>query len=240
MAFLYQRLAARRRRFTYRFVFIPETIGAVAYLARHGEHLRRHVVAGYTILGLGMPGYVSYKRSRRGDSPADQMAEHVLRNRGLAHKVVDFHPLEGDERQYCSPGFNLPVGSIRRREPGQFPQYHTSLDDKSLVSFDALAESIDIIDEILQGLEADERFISECPYGEPMLGKRGLYRSLGSQKVTEEDTRRVFYLLNYADGRHSLREIADKMGCRVLDLVPISERLVGAGLIRRAKEDETL
>jgi aminopeptidase-like protein len=167
---------------------------------------------------------------------ADLMAEHVLRRRKVDHVITEFHPLESDERQYCSPGFNLPVGSIRRSVPGLFVEYHTSLDTKAIVSFETMAETLDIIDEILRAMEAEGVYVSKTPYGEPQLGKRGLYHSLGSRKTQDEEIRRILFVLNYADGKHSLRAIADKAGCGILDLLPIAEKLCAHGLIEAVGE----
>ena len=235
-AYLYQRIAARRRRFTYRFVFVPETIGAIAYLSRFGEHLKRTVRAGYTLLCLGMTGAVNYKRSRRGDSIADTMVEHILRRRRVEHEIVDFQPWGSDERQYCSPGFNLPVGSFRRREPAHFAEYHTSLDNKGIICFETIADNVDLIDEVLRGIEAEERYVSRVLHGEPWLSKRGLAQSLGSQKSGDEEMRRMLHVLNFADGEHTLRMVADRLGCSIHDLVPTAERLLEHGLIRRLGE----
>jgi aminopeptidase-like protein len=219
-AFLYRELAKlEHRRLTYRFVFLPETIGAITYLHLKGEHLKKHLVAGYVITCIGDAGDFTYKRSRQSSinptlALVDRTAEHVLKYSKQPHKVIDFSPLGSDERQYCSPGFNLPVGSLMRSQYGTYSEYHTSLDNKDFVSFEAMAESVQMYFSVLKTLEANRTYKNLFPYGEPQLGKRGLYETLGRNTIPELSSA-VFWLLNYADGEHDLLWIAEKSGYSV-------------------------
>jgi aminopeptidase-like protein len=212
MAFLYKKLAAlEKRRLTYRFVFLPETIGAIAYLHLRGEHLKKNLIAGYVVTCIGDAGAFTYKRSRQHSSLSDRVAEHVLKHLDKPSKIIDFSPLGSDERQYCSPGFNLPMGSLMRSMYGTFPEYHTSLDNREFVSFEAMAESVEVYFKMMIALEHNVIYKSLFPYGEPQLGKRGLYETLGRNTIPELASA-VFWLLNYADGEHDLLSIAEKSG----------------------------
>ena len=158
-AFLARHLASQpNRRLTYRFVFVPETIGSIAYLAQFGDHLKDRVVAGYVLSCMGDPGAFTYKRSRRAGSLADRVAEMTLRESGSAHSVLDFWPGGSDERQYCSPGFDLPVGVMTRTIYTRYPEYHTSLDNRSFISFEALKESIEMMMSACDNLETDRSY----------------------------------------------------------------------------------
>lgn len=230
VGFLMRRLAARtRRRLTYRFVFLPETIGSITYLWLRGEDLKRQCVGGFVVTCCGDPGPFTYKSSRRGRTATDRIAARVL-NR-LApdrHGVIPFLPDEAsDERIYNSPGFDLPIGSLMRTMYGRYPQYHTSLDDKSVLSFPALQETVDALEAMVDGFEERRMFqLTAAP--EPQLGRRGLYPSTpGSWPQVS----RQYWLLHYADGEHDLVDIAEMSGHSLRDLEATAEVLVGAGLI---------
>jgi aminopeptidase-like protein len=216
-AFLYKELAKlESRRLTYRFIFLPETIGAITYLHLRGEYLKQHLIAGYVITCIGDTGDFTYKRSRQSNlistlALVDRAAEHVLKHSKKSHKILDFSPLGSDERQYCSPGFNLPVGSLMRSMYGTYPEYHTSLDNKSLISFEAMAEAVGMYLSVMKVLELNRTYKNLFPHGEPQLGKRGLYETLGRNTIPELSSA-VFWLLNYADGEHDLLWIAEKSG----------------------------
>ncbi|HVW19096.1 MAG TPA: DUF4910 domain-containing protein [Solirubrobacteraceae bacterium] len=225
-AFLHRRLAAlERRRLTYRFVFCPETIGAIAYLAREGERLRERVVAGYQVTCCGDDAPFTLKRSRRGDSLADRVALRALAGIGVAPRVVDFFPGGSDERQWCSPGYDLPVASLMRSMYGTYPEYHTSLDDKSFVSFAALRETIDAYHAIALALEHDVTYRSLVPYGEPQLGRRGLYATLGARHAGGAASA-LRWVLNLADGEHSAQDVAERSGHALADV----EEAIGVAL----------
>lgn len=223
------------RRYTYRFVFTPETLGTLAYLARQGEHLRRHLIAGYVVTCVGDPGPYTFKRSRRGDTIADRAGEHALRHYAPRRSttVHDYSPIGSDERQYCSPGFDLPVASLTRSMYVSYPEYHTSLDDLDFVTADALADSLRAYLRILQVLERDGRYRNLSPYGEPQLGRRGLYPTLGSQKDTNTDQQiaALLWVLSYADGRNTLLDIAERADLPLPMLASAADQLLAAGLL---------
>ena len=231
LAFLYKRLAQiKNRRLSYRFVLLPETIGAIAYLNMRGEHLKEKLTAGYVVTCIGDAGNFTYKRSRQHNSLADKAALHVLATKNA--KVINFSPLGSDERQYCSPAFNLPIGSLMRTMYGEFPEYHTSLDNKEFISFTALQESIDVYFDMLRSLDKNQKYISLYPHGEPRLDKRGLYESIGHSSVPELSTK-VLWLLNYSDGEHDLLDIANLSGYSVNELHEIALICLKAKLIKK-------
>jgi aminopeptidase-like protein len=234
LALLWERLAALpRRRYTYRFVIGPETIGAVAYLSVRGDHLRRTLRAGWVVTCVGDAAPFTYKRSRRGDSLADRAATLVLRD--LApHTVVGFDPADGtDERQYGSPGFDLPVGSLMRTPYGRYPEYHTSLDNGDLIDFEAMLEVVEVYAQIVAALEANDVWRNRSPLGEPQLGRRGIYPGLGGGPAPAGHQRAMMWLLNLADGTHDLLDIADRSGLPVHVLADVARTLQGAGLLAR-------
>lgn len=234
-AFLYRRLAAiERRRLTYRFVWLPETIGSLAYLARYGEHFRRRLVAGYVASCVGDRGPLTYKRSRRGDSAADRAALYALtRLAGDSLRVLDFDPSGSDERQYCSPGFDLPVGVIARSIYGAYREYHTSLDNRDFISFDSLIESVDAYLAVLGALDANATYRRTAPCGEPQLGRYGLYPTLGGPTVRDESLAALRWLLNLADGSHDLLSMAERSRVSLAALADAAQRCLAAGLIER-------
>jgi aminopeptidase-like protein len=232
-ALLARELRGRDLRHTYRFVFVPETIGAIAYLSRFGEDRRRDLVAGWVITCAGDAGPLTYKRSRRGDALADRVTEHVLATSGLEHRVVDFFPSGSDERQYCSPGFDLPVGSLMRTMYGTYPEYHTSLDDLSFITPEGLGETFSAYLTIVESLESIATFRTLVAHGEPQLGKRGLYPSLGSQKDTAEQVMDMMWILNGSDGATDLLAIAERAGRPVARLRALADRLAETDLLER-------
>lgn len=234
-AFLYRRLAAlKRRRLTYRFVFLPETIGSLAYLNMRGEHLREHLVAGYVVTCAGDSGPYTYKRSRIGDSVADLAAVHVLcSNAAIEKTVLDFFPDRGsDERQYCSPGFNLPVGSLMRTMYGQYPQYHTSLDNRDFISFEAMCETINLYYQIMLVLEMNITYRNLMPFGEPQLGRRGLMPTVASRGGPQE-TAAIRWLLNFSDGENDLLSISARSGLGMGLLHLAAQKCLEAHLLER-------
>jgi aminopeptidase-like protein len=234
-AFLHRRIAAwRERRLTYRFVFLPETIGAIAYLKMRGGELREKLLAGYVVTCVGLDAPFTYKRSRRGDSLADRAASHVLRHSGIDYEFRDYVPRGSDERQYCSPGFNLPVGSLMRGVYAEYPQYHTSLDNKSLISFAALQRSIDTYEEMCRALDCNVTFRNLFPYGEPQLGRRGLYPTLGAVDESRS-ANALMWLLNLADGSHDILAMADRSGLPVEQLWQVAMVAEKQGLLERCR-----
>lgn len=237
-ATLYRRLAAwPERRLTYRFVFAPETIGTIAYLALRGDHLREHLIAGYVATCCGLDTHFTYKRSRRGDSLADRAALHAMKALDAECRVHDFAPTGSDERQYCSPGFNLPVGSLIRGAYGEYPEYHTSLDNKSLIDFAALHGTIDAYEAICRTIDRNVTFENLLPFGEPQLGRRGLYPTLGAPDQATR-VQALMWVLNLSDGEHDLLSVAERSGLAVDQLWPAALAAEKAGILRRLYVDE--
>ena len=223
-------------KYTYRFLYMPETIGALLYLSLHGDHLKDKVDAGYVVTCTGHGEAFTYKRSKRGDTLADKAALHVLKSAGKPYRVIDWNPFGSDERQYCSDAFRLPVGSLMRTMYGEYPEYHTSLDNRSLISWQALQESIDMYLAIIETLEANETYVSTHIHGEPKLDKRGLYPYTSGTRTQQEKLRilQTTNLIAFSDGTHDLMDIADKLGLAARDMRETAELLVKHGLLRRA------
>jgi aminopeptidase-like protein len=199
-------------RYTYRFVFIPGTIGAITWLALNEQHVPR-IKHGLVLACLGDRGKPNYKRSRKGDAEIDRAVEHVFRHSKHESASEDFSPFGYDERQYCSPGFNLPVGVLSRTPHGRFPEYHTSADNLDLVDPAALADSLTTCLGIVEILEGNVVFLNQNPKCEPQLGRRGLYASMGGHS-DDGRTREaaLLWVLNLSDGCHSLLDIAERSG----------------------------
>lgn len=238
---LYRRIVRwPRRRFTYRFVLHPETIGSLCFLHRWGAHLQRHLVAGLVLTCLGGPvRRLSYKQSRRGDTLLDQL----VTSRGAEFEVRPFDATGGsDERQHCSPGFNLPVGQFGRTLYGQYAGYHTSLDTKAFMGIDQLVASAATLESLLRDLELAAEFENLAPFGEPQLGRRGLYPTMNAAQTRTAsadgvaDSRwflnNLLTVLNASDGEQSMLAIAERAGVPLSALRPVVERLETEGLLR--------
>ena len=221
-----------RPRYSYRFLFIPGTIGSITWLARNEGHLGR-VRHGLVLSGVGDPGGFTYKRSRRGDTEIDRAVAHVLGRSGRDHQLVDFSPYGYDERQYCSPGFNLPVGRLGRTPFATYPQYHTSADDLDFVGPAQLQESLEVCQEIVEVLEGNRRYLNLFPKGEPQLGRRGLYGSIGGRSDAEERQMAMLWVLNLSDGDHSLLDVAERAGLPFAQVADVAAVLEEAGLLSR-------
>jgi len=235
MAFLFDKLSKLpRRRYTYRFVIVPETIGAICYLTKRGKHLKQKMVAGYQMTCLGDNGCFTYKYSRDSNTLADRAVLIVLKDHEK-YKTYPFNPGDGtDERQYCSPGFNLPVGSLMRTPYAKYEEYHTSLDNKDFISFDAIERSIDTYFQVIKTLEYNITWLRTMPYCEPQLGKRGLYPSVSSEFRLEDLLEARMWILNLADGKYDLIEIAEKSNFSIELLIENANILFNAGLIKPA------
>jgi aminopeptidase-like protein len=206
---LARELSRRKTRLSYRFVFVPATIGSIAWLATNESTLGR-IKHGLVISNVGDAGAPTYKRSRRGDSVVDRAVNHVLKQSGSPFNLLDFFPYGYDERQYCSPGFDLPVGLFQRSQFGTFPEYHTSADNLDFIRPQHLAASFRWIVQALEILESDRRLVNLFPKGEPQLGRRGLYSAFGSGKEAMTRNMAMLWTLNLSDGRHSLLDIAER------------------------------
>ena len=208
---LAKELASRPRRYSYRFVFVPGTIGSITWLARNEAAVSR-IRHGLVLTCVGDPGHITYKRSRRGDADIDRAVSHVLASSGEPHRIKDFFPYGYDERQYCSPGFDLPVGCLMRTPHGEFPEYHTSADNLDLVRPEHLADSLATCLSVFETLEGDRTYVNLSPKGEPQLGRRGLYQAIGGEPDRQEAQMAMLWVLNQSDGGHSLLDIAARAG----------------------------
>jgi len=232
-AMLCKRLAELpKRRFTYRFAFLVETIGSIAYLERNQELFKEKLHAGYVITCTGNDTPFRYKRSAIGDSAADVAAELTLNSKfGTNHRIDDFDPLGSDERQYCSPGFNLPVGSFMRTKYGEYAEYHTSKDNKDFISFEGMAEAADTYFDVCQTHEMNRIYENTIKYCEPQLGPRGLYPTLGT-RTNIESIEAISWFLNLADGKRDLIEISQKSGVSLEELYAVAEKCVKAEIAK--------
>lgn len=230
-AFLAHTLAQRpHRRYSYRFLFIPATIGAITWLAGN-EAATTRIRHGLVLSCLGDPGAFTYKRSRRGDAEIDRAASSVLRDASAL--IEDFSPYGYDERQFCSPGFNLAMGCLMRTGWGRYPEYHSSADNLQFVTPQALAESLETCVTIIDVLERNVRYHSTNPRCEPALGRRGLYRTTGGAGIGTE-TMALLWVLNFSDGEHSLLDITERSGLAFAAIATAADTLSRHGLLVRA------
>ncbi|HZQ18233.1 MAG TPA: DUF4910 domain-containing protein [Terriglobales bacterium] len=226
---LAEMLSRRELRYSYRFLFIPGTIGAITWLAKNRDHVL-HIRHGLVLTGIGDSGSFHYKKTRRGNTEIDQVAAHILRHYSESAELLDFSPYGYDERQYCSPGFNLPVGCLMRSVWGTFPEYHTSADNLDFIKPEQLAESLRLCIGIVEALENNRRYRNLQPYCEPQLGKRNLYRATGGETIGTEINARL-WVLNLSDGEHSLLDIADRSGLPFATISEAAEVLRSSGLL---------
>ena len=212
---------------------MPGTIGAITWLATH-ESKVKNIKHGLVLSLLGDAGRFTYKKSRQGSTEIDKAAEHVLKTRNPSNNVIDFVPYGYDERQYCSPGFDLAVGCLSRTPYGQFPQYHTSADDLSFIRPEHLGESVATALEIVNLLEANRKFINLSPKCEPQLGKRGLY-SRGDDNNSKEFQLALLWTLNLSDGKHSVLDIAERSKIPFKHIQEAADRLLECNLLEEAQ-----
>ena len=224
-AFLAKHISNQQLRYSYRFLFIPGTIGAITWLARNRDSVA-WIKHGLVLTGVGDRGRITYKKSRRGNAEIDRAASQVLRQSADNYSIEDFSPYGYDERQYCSPGFNLPVGRFSRTPYARYPEYHTSADNLDFVSTRSLGETFERLKSILRVLEGNKTYINLMPYCEPQLGKRGLYNQISPNQMA------MLWVLNYSDGRHSLLDIAEGSTISFQSIREAADLLHQAGLLQ--------
>jgi aminopeptidase-like protein len=209
--FLAKHLCEVQLRYSYRFLFLPGTIGAITWLSRNEDHVNA-IQHGLVLTCVGDRGHVTYKKSRRGNAEIDRAVAHVLKHSRRRHDIEDFSPYGYDERQYCSPGFNLPVGCLMRTPHGKFPEYHSSADNLELMDPASLAHSLGTCLSIFYVLENNRCYCNQNPKCEPQLGRRGLYRAMGGNRDEKLQEIALLWVLNQSDGEHSLLDIAERSG----------------------------
>lgn len=215
--------------YTYRFLFMPGTIGAITWLSRNAERIDK-VKHGLVLACAGDSGRLTYKKSRRGDAEIDRVLQYVLRER--EHKIVEFSPYGYDERQFCSPGFNLGVGSLSRTPYASYPEYHTSGDNPDFVLPSAMEDTLAACREAFSVLDRDRRYVNLSPYCEPQLGKRGLYGSIGGRSDAKQAQLAMLWVLNLSDGDHSLLDIAQRSELPFHAVADAADALRAAGLVK--------
>jgi aminopeptidase-like protein len=233
---LAMRQARLPRRLSYRFLFIPAMIGAITWLARNESQLGR-IRHGLVLTCIGDTGPFHFKQSRSG-APIDHAVAHILRHSGHPYEIVPFNPYGYDERQFCSPAFDLPMGCLMRSVHGTFPQYHTSADNPGFVKFQALNQSYEVVATLLDLLDANRTYARTDGRGEPQLGRRGLYRAIAGQKEAGGASQMdLLWLLNLADGKHSLLEMAERAGIPFGRIQKAARLALDAELIREVARD---
>jgi aminopeptidase-like protein len=230
LVMLARELRSIRTRLSYRFLFIPGTIGSIAWLATNAAHLVR-IKHGLVVSCVGDAGGPTYKKSRRGNALIDRAMVHVLRRATSTPNVLEFFPYGYDERQFCSPGFDLPVGLFQRSQFSTFPEYHTSADNLQFIKPQHLAASLDWVAHALSILEEDRRLLNLCPKGEPQLGRRGLYGAVGGGKNEWQLNLAMLWVLNQSDGRNTLLDIAERSGIDFETIARVAAVLEQHGLL---------
>lgn len=229
-AFLYNRIAAwPKRRLTYRFLFGPETIGAICYLAMRGEELKQKLETGYVVSCVGDGGAYRLKRSKRHTTVAERAAIYALDQNRVDYRVISFNPSGSDEKQYCSIGYNLPFTVLTRTAFGEYPEYHTSDDNKSLMNFQAMSESLDVFEHIAKIVDSNFTVINRITHGEPQMSKySNLYTSISGAQANEQ-LMALKWLIHYADGEHDLLRIAELSGIGIEVLRGMVRKLLETG-----------
>jgi aminopeptidase-like protein len=233
-AFIYDQLKDKDLYCTYRFVFVPETIGSICYLSLNGEQLKKNLIAGFVLTCIGDEGNFTYKKSRIGNALPDRAVDVILKQTEKEFSILNYSPIGSEERQYCSPGFNLPVGSLMRTMYGVYPEYHTSADNKCFISFDAMENSVKKYIEVVDLIEHNKIYINQFPNCEPQLGKRGLYPALGSQKEKAIELEAMMWILNLADGEHDLIDIIELSNINYKIIMDTAIKLKKEGILKQA------
>lgn len=222
---------ATPRRHSVRLLFIPGTIGSITWLERNRKTIKR-IKGGLVLAGAGDRAPATYKRSRRNSSRMDLVMSRLVEDRDGS--VIDYYPYGYDERQFCSPGFDLPVGRLSRSMHGTYPEYHTSADDLEFVDDDTLADTVDLVMAAVEAIDSEPRYINTRPHGEPQLGRRGLYTAVGGAVNSKSTEMGLLWMLAYSDGEHSVVDVARMSGVPIEDLEAAAAALVDADLLRSA------
>ena len=223
-------LSGQQLRFSYRFLFIPGTIGSITWLALNEEKVC-NIKNGLVVTCVGDGGSFSYKKSRQADAEIDRAVLHVLKHFRKGFRETDFYPYGYDERQYCSPGFNLAVGSLSRSSHGQYPEYHTSADNLELVKPRYLQEALQTYIDVINVIENNRTYLNLNPKCEPQLGKRGLYSKVGAPSAARVREMALLWVLNLSDGQQDLLSIADRSGELFADIKLAADALSSSGLL---------
>lgn len=231
--FLAKYLYQTSSRYTYRFLFLPATIGPIAWLATNESKISK-IRHGLVAANLGDPGRFTYKKSRQGNAEIDRAVINILNNSGFDHEIINFSPYGYDERQYCSPGFNLPVGCLMRSPHGSYPEYHSSDDNLDFVNPQYLADSFSIYSSIMYVLEKNKVYVNQNPKCEPQLGKRGLYDAIGADSHRKAKQLAMLWVLNLSDGEHSLLDISNRSEIAFSMIKDAADTLAEYGLLKEA------
>jgi aminopeptidase-like protein len=231
ITFLAKHLENIKTKLSYRFLFIPETIGAITWLSKNEQNLHK-IKHGLVATCLGDSGSSTYKKTRDGNNEIDKIAKYVLENSKQDYTIIDFFPLGSDERQFSSPKFNLPIGSLIRTLYGKFPEYHTSDDNLNFVKAENLEDTFSKYSQIIYIIENNVKYLNLNPKCEPQLSKRGLYRQLGSQKISGQSQLAMFWILNQSDGENSLLDISIKSKLDFSTIKQIADKLVDHNLLK--------
>lgn len=229
---LSRKLAEMKLNYSYRFLFLPATIGAITWLSRNEGNLDR-IEHGLVLCLLGDNETFHYKKSRRGDAPIDRIAQRVLKESGQDFETMEFYPYGYDERQFCSPAFNLPVGRLCRSVHGEFPEYHSSGDNPGFVSETSLRQSLELLEQIVDQIESAEKYINLKPECEPQLGRRGLFKAIGGQAETKDFQMALLWMLNLSDGNWSVEDVAERSGLDPILLKRAADRLLETDLFEK-------
>ncbi|MFQ5769446.1 MAG: DUF4910 domain-containing protein, partial [bacterium] len=231
VTFLAKYLSRLSLKYSYRFLFAPATIGSITWLCLNEEQTSK-IKHGLVVANVGDAGHLRYKKSRAGDAEIDKAVIYVLKQSNKNYEIKDFSPYGYDERQFCSPGFNLPVGSLTRTTNGCYSQYHTSADNLDFVNAEYLADSFSIFASVIDLLENNKKYINTNPKCEPQLGKRGLYRDMGGYKDIGSSQYAMLWILNLSDGKHTLLDIAEKSGIDFNSLKNTAKVLIDCNLLK--------
>ena len=227
--YLIKWLLSQKRRYSYRIVFVPETIGSITYLSQNYMDMKARVIAGFNLTCVGDDRCYSYLPSRKGDTLSDRIGEMMMRYTDLNYKRYSYLYRGSEERQYCSPGINLPVVSLMRSKYRESPRYHTSLNDLSVISEAGLQGSFELHKSCIEVIEANRHYKIKC-FGEPQLGKRGLYPTL-STKESGELVRDMMNVIAYLDGENDIIDISEITGVNPLKVISIINTLNDNDLI---------